>query len=282
MKFIEQCKGKDLDNVPASKLLQDGWYLSRKFDGNYVQIHKIGKEVKFYTSGNKEFFIPEVANELITLNPEDSFILECEYVGTSDGKLGDRTKACKLTTYRTNFEKKLSTQFDSRERFKAFDLIISNMSFEGREQILDSLKLGNFIDKIIYFGPMTLNEAKDTAKLWCNQGYEGCYLKQTNHLQEAGKRVNTAIKLKYRKTIDLKCISIIEGIGKYEGKIGSLVLKDSKGRIVAVGSGLSDFDRARNPEYYLNKIVEIEFEQIIDTYIQPTFIRIRDDKEIED
>lgn len=282
MNFIEQCKGKDLDNVPASKLLKDNWYLSRKFDGNYVQIHKVGKDVKFYTSGNKEFFIPEVANELVSLNPEDSFILECEYIGTSEGKLGDRTKACKLTTYRTNFEKKLGTQFDSRERFKAFDLIIPNMSFEGREQILDSLKLGNFIDKVIYFGPMTLDGAKDTAKLWCNQGYEGCYLKQISHKQESGKRVNTAIKLKYRKTIDLKCIDIIEGTGKYTNCIGSLVLKDSKGRIVAVGSGLSDTDRYRDNSYFLNKIVEMEYEQIIDTYIQPTFIRVRDDKEIED
>lgn len=280
--FIEQCKGKDIDNVPTSKLLQDNWYLSRKFDGNYVQIHKVGKDVKFYTSGNKEFFIPEVANELVALNPENSFILECEYIGTSDGKLGDRTKACKLTTYRTNFEKGLSTSFDSRERFKAFDLIIPDISFVDREQILDNLKLGNFINKVSYFGPMTLAEAKDTAKLWCNQGFEGCYIKQFTHLQEAGKRVNTAVKLKYRKTADLLCIDIIEGTGKYVGQIGSLVLKDSNGRIVAVGSGLSDYDRSRLHSYYIGKIIEIEYEQIIDTYIQPTYIRVRDDKNVSD
>ena len=47
--MIEQCKGKDLTDVPKSRLLPDGWYTSIKYDGNYVQIEKKGNEVKFYT-----------------------------------------------------------------------------------------------------------------------------------------------------------------------------------------------------------------------------------------
>lgn len=280
--MIKQCKGKDIDNVAQSMLINDGWYLSRKFDGNYVQIHKVGSTVKFFTSGEKEFFIPEVANELVALNPDNSFILECEYIGISEGKLGDRTKACKLTTYRTNFEKRLGTQFDSRERFKAFNIIIENMTFVDREAILDKLKLGNFIEKVIFFGPMTLESAKDTAKEFIKQGFEGVYLTHSTHTYKPGKRVNNAIKIKGRVTADLKCIDIVEGTGKYTGLIGSLVLKDSKGRVVAVGSGLDDNLRNKDKNYFLNKIIEIEYEQIIDTYIQPTFIRIRDDKTKED
>lgn len=281
--MIEQCKGKDLDNVPASKLLTDNYYISKKYDGNYVQIHKIGDTVRFFTSGNKEFYIPEVAHELLTLSPDDSFILEAEYIGTSKGKLGDRTKACKLTTYRTNFEKGLKTTFDSRERFKVFDVIIPrNMSFQERLRRLQSLKLGNYLEVVEYSGKYSLVMCKQIARDYANDGYEGAYIKHSGHIYLPGKRINDAIKLKYRKTADLLCIDIIKGEGKYLGMIGSLVLQDSKGRIVAVGSGLNDNDRAKDFSTFLGQVIEVEYEQIIDTYIQPTYIRIRKDKTIKE
>ena len=61
-----------------------------------------------------------------------------------------------------------------------------------------------------------------------------------------------------------------------------MVLRDKKGRIVAVGSGLDDIDRIRKYNYFLNKVIEIEYEQIMDTYIQPVVICRREDKSIED
>lgn len=276
--MITQCKGKDLDNVPVSRLEKEGYYYSTKFDGNYVQIHKVDNEVKFYTSGNKEFFIPEIAKQLIELN-DDNFIIECEYIGKSDGKLGDRVNACKLTTYRTNFEKDLITKFDTRERFKAFDLIMFNTIFEERMQLLSTLNLGDYIDIVDYGGLVTIDEAKNLANNYVKQGFEGIYLKHKDHIQWPGKRINNAIKLKpIHKTVDLVCIDIIEGEGKYVGMIGSLVLQDKAGRIVSVGSGLNDSDRSKKASEYIDKIIEIKYEQIIQTYIQPTFICIREDK----
>jgi DNA ligase-1 len=111
-----------------------------------------------------------------------------------------------------------------------------------------------------------------------NKGWEGMYLKHKTHTQRAGKRVNDAIKLKFRATADLLCVDMEPGEGKYEGMIGSLILRDSEGRLVSVGSGLNDIDRQRPDMYFINKVIEIEYEQIIDTYIQPTFVRIREDK----
>ena len=51
--MIKQCKGKDLATVPTSELLAE-YYDSIKYDGNYVQIHKNGMQVKFYTSAVKD------------------------------------------------------------------------------------------------------------------------------------------------------------------------------------------------------------------------------------
>jgi DNA ligase-1 len=211
------------------------------------------------------------------MNPSIDFILECEFIGESKGKLGDRTKCGILTTWRTEYAKGYSHNIGNN-RFKVFDIIIEGISFERRLDILKTLKLPKQIE-LVEFKLMTLSEAK---RRWLgditSHGYEGLYLKDRNHLYIPGKRVNTAIKLKKRPTIDLKCVDILEGDGKYAGMIGSLVLIDKEGRVVNVGSGLQDWERQLPKKYFIGKIIEIEYEQILDTYIQPTYIRIREDK----
>ena len=77
-------------------------------------------------------------------------------------------------------------------------------------------------------------------------------------------------------------MGITEGEGKYKGMIGSLVLQDASGRIVSVGSGLSDAYRSKASIAYIGKVIEIEYEQILDTYIQPTFVTVRLDKTKEE
>jgi len=287
--MIAQCKGKDLGKVSKSKLLQDGWYPSIKYDGNYVQIEKIGNIIKFWTSGGKQFYIDHIADELLNRNPNTDFIIECEYIGSSSGKLGDRTKAAKLTTYRTDFSKGLkSITIPGNDIFKVFDCIYykeyegqSMINFEYpfriRKQFLKLINFGTHIEAVSDFNkPFSLNTIK--LKTFIDEGYEGLYLKHEDHMYEPGKRVNTAIKLKHRPTTDLLCIGYEDGTGKYLGMIGSLILVDSYGREVSVGSGLSDHERSKDFEYFKDKIIEIEYEQIIDTYIQPTFIRVREDK----
>lgn len=282
--MIKQCKGKDLDNVSKSKLLERGWLSSIKYDGNYVQIHKQGNSVRFFTSGGKEFYHELVADSLVKNNPNLDFIIETEFIGSSQGKLGDRVKAAKLTTYRTNFEKGLANVGlnTNRDTFIVFDVIILNWTFEGRLAWLLNVFKGSEQVRLVSFEYVDkLELAKCKAKELVDLGYEGLFLKHINHVYQPGKRVNEAIKLKYRKTADLLCIDIEPGEGKYIDMIGSLVLQDKEGRTVSVGSGLDDSMRGLPKDCFINKIVEIEYEQIIDTYIQPTFVRVREDKTME-
>jgi ATP-dependent DNA ligase len=288
--MIEQCKGKDISDVPVSKL-GNLFFASVKYDGNYVQIHKTGNIVKFYTSGNKEFYIEHIADELIVGNPNIDFIIEAEYIAASAGKLGDRTQAARLTTYRTNFEKGISNKCTpGSDIFKVFDClkwldtrcnggfdINCKACFELRLEYLLDIDLGTHMEAV-GFTLGSLAECKAMAKSWAAKGYEGMYLKSPSHVYYPGKRVNDAIKLKVRPTADLLCVDIICGDGKYQGLIGSLVLKDSKGRQVAVGSGLSDADRRAGYDTYIGKVIEIEYEQILATYMQPVFVGIRADK----
>ena len=284
--MIEQCKGKDITNVAASKLYDAGWVASIKYDGNYVQIHKLGDNVSFFTSGDKQFYIPEIADYLIENNP-DNFILECEFIAETNGKLGSRVK-CSTGTLRNEFEKGIKSS--GIFKFMVFDILdyngpIMDWNYIDRIALLTngSLELHRHMHPAQILGAfLSLDRAKEIARMAVAQGYEGIYCKQSTHKYIPGKRVNEAIKIKFRPTADLRCIDVCDGEGKYSGLIGSLVLADKSGRTVQVGSGLSDWDRSQAPDYFLGKVVEIEYEQILDTYIQPTFVRIRDDKTIEE
>ena len=71
----------------------------------------------------------------------------------------------------------------------------------------------------------------------------------------------------------------MEGEGKYAGMLGALVLVDSEFRQVSVGTGFSDYERSFDPdEHFVGKVIEIKYEQIQDTYLQPSFIQVREDK----
>lgn len=286
--MIPQCKGKDLNNVPISRLLLDNWIVMNKYDGNYVQIHKVDEDIKFFTSGNKQFYLHYIAREICRIFAGHDVILEAEYIGSSEGKLGDRRFAAKLTTYRTAFEKGLTPRaVVGKDTFIVFDILKHNnniqVEFSERIKLLKSFNNYSPYVKLIDFSePMDLKSAKSLAMLSVKKGYEGCYAKQASHMNVAGTRVNTAIKLKLRPTADLLCISVAAGDGKYAGKIGSLLLKDTLGRTCKVGSGLTDTERGLPKDYFIGKIIEINYEQILDTYIQPTYVCIRADKDQSD
>ena len=102
-----------------------------------------------------------------------------------------------------------------------------------------------------------------------NKGYEGLILRYPDSAYE-WKRTNNLIKKKSLRDIILECVDVTEGTGKYEGMIGALVCegitKDSTGLIhikVKVGTGLSDFDRERDPSDYIGSRIEVFYNEIV-------------------
>ena len=280
-------KGKDFINLPAKTLNTfdtTKYLMSIKYDGNQIFIVKQGKSIRFYTSDWKEFCISLVAKELLHITQD--FIIVGEFMHNCKGKLGDRRKSAILTTYRTNFSKKLPNGVsEDRTNIKVFDLLLlegdtllNGIPAESRLITARNLLKGfNYLD-VVEQELVTGKVAKEKTKLLVGQGWEGTMLIEPGSLYMPGSRVNYAIKLKGRKTADLMCIDIELGEGKYNSLIGSLVLEDADGRRVSVGSGLDDKDRLKSFDCFIGKVIEIGYEQIMDTYIQPTFICIREDK----
>lgn len=284
---IKPQKGKDFVNLPTkivNTFDNTKYLMSIKYDGNQIFIVKQGKSIRFYTSDWKEFYISLVAKELLQVDHD--FILVGEFMHNCKGKLGDRRNSAILTTYRTNFAKYIPNGVtEDKTNIKVFDLLLlegdkllKGIPAESRlvaaRGLLSQVNYVGVVEQELVTGKVAKKKAKDLVA----QGWEGAMLIEPASLYEVAKRVNHAIKLKGRKTADLMCISIELGEGKYDSLIGSLVLEDADGRRVSVGSGLSDSDRAKSFDYFIGKVIEINYEQILDTYIQPTFNRIREDK----
>jgi len=75
------------------------------------------------------------------------------------------------------------------------------------------------------------------------------------------KRSDSILKVKVMSTCDIRVIGFEEGTGKYEGKLGALIV-DYKGFNCGVGSGFTDSDRSyiwNNKEEYLQRIIEVQY-----------------------
>jgi DNA ligase-1 len=127
------------------------------------------------------------------------------------------------------------------------------------------------------------------AKDMVNQGFEGIMIKELGAPYEC-KRNTFWMKWKPTITVDLTVVSLEEGTGRNEGRLGALVCEgtdDGKFISVNVGSGFSDEDRT---DYWNNSnlIVGRTAEVLCDAVSQnqdgsyslrfPRFVRFRDDK----
>lgn len=279
--FGEHSKGKLL-----KKILQFPMYAPLKYDGNYVVALVDRGTPTFNTSGGLEYRHLDRAGEIFYNIPDGAYFAERIW---GEGKLGDRnrcnlhgSKADQLSkghNYKVFGFVRLEDYYDGNTRI---DYESSHSALKGLFKEEDLSGLGRLCEN-----QQELDEELDKA---VGKGYEGVMAIQPKWKWSHHKttRKVTFCKYKKRPTVDLLCIGITKGEGKYEGLIGSLKLQDSKGRIVDVGSGMSDDDRGRIENHFIGKVVEVFYEQIVDTYIQPTFgseyegVLVREDKTAEE
>lgn len=116
-------------------------------------------------------------------------------------------------------------------------------------------------------------------------GEEGAIVKVAKGVWE-NKRSKYMLKMKAEETADLLCTGVIPGRGKYEGMIGALECQTREGGLeVAVGTGLTDDDRAKDPKEFINRVIEVGYNEIISArgrekkcLFLPVYKQIRYDK----
>ncbi len=269
----QQAQGKLL-----KKILNYPLMAQTKYDGNYTVTEVRDGRIRHYTSGGLVY--THTTFEPLFIGVMDGYYL-AERIA-KEGQLGQR-RYCALTGPKSN-------QKSTNHTYKVFDYITPDdyaagvSSRDYSDRYIQLCNSGIDKESIVEFDLILTKESLyEKLKEVVNNGYEGLMLYQPDFIwKDTKSRTIDLCKLKSRPTVDLLCVGTKGGEGKYEEVIGSLTLQDKKGNQVSVGSGLSDTDRNVSHTFYHGKVIEIEYEQMINTYIQPTFIRVRTDKSRED
>lgn len=302
--MIKQQKAKYTitpEQISTSELVQSRprWIVSPKYDGYqiYIQIlwnkEKQCGDVMFWTSSGKQFNLESFRVELKEYIDYDTpgWFFTAEYMYDCEGLLGDRANSAKINTLVTNYKhgRPNAPELESKSKIRVFDCMFFDEDgdleidkAEDRQYMIRQYDLadsnGDCNIQPIGYETVHTKDVPSVVKGYLKQGYEGAMLLDPDSMYMPGKRVPHLIKVKRRLDADLRCVGIKPGAGKYEGLIGALLLEDDQGRQVSVGTGLTDNDRARPHSDYIDKIIEIQYERIAKTYIQPAYICIREDK----
>lgn len=258
-----------------------------KYDGRHTTIVKHPDQtIEYFTSGGKVFELLD--DQVFGFDDTPVGVYFAEMMGEGiEGRLGERIHSGIQTTMFTNTGKGLFNKH--KPTWRIFDYI-TIADYDVGVCELPYISRWSYLKDKIPTNFLAYDMECETKAHWdmfhtkaVAEGWEGTVC--VDHLQQwkaSTSRPFTNIKRKDRKDADLLCIGVNPGTGKYEGMIGSLKLQSKTGIEVDVGSGMTDADRAGLHAYYIGSVVEIVYEQMMDTYIQPIFVRVRDDKTKED
>lgn len=120
--------------------------------------------------------------------------------------------------------------------------------------------------------------------IWAKGG-EGVVVRGSFAGYEPGKRNASMLKIKKGVSYDLIVMAVEEGTGKYQNAVGKLICHDRRGKVVKVGSGLTDAQRRAwwsswSYDEIVGKIVQIDAMAVSSKGIlrEPRFKGIRHDK----
>jgi len=133
--------------------------------------------------------------------------------------------------------------------FKAFDLPSSLGTYEVRmAQLRLHIVKSNvpWLQSVEHHQFSSQEQVDAFLSTVVNGGGEGLMLNHTNALY-LPKRTDAILKLKPKWDDEAQVVGFSQGKGKYEGLMGSLVVRMKDGREFKIGSGFSDSDRKQPP-----------------------------------
>jgi hypothetical protein len=173
-------------------------------------------------------------------------------------------------------------KFDAENDPTPYSIRVNNLADLLRKNHSDKVRL---IDTVFV---KSLEEAQQYGAEQIAKGYEGAIIKLPS-LTWSSTRSKDMLKIKEEKSVDLVCVGV-QPHSKNPSMIGSLELETADGLLrVSSGSGLTDDDRLKDPDFYIGKIVELKYNAVIkskgkDTYslFLPIFKTVRSDKSTAD
>lgn len=202
----------------------------------------------------------------------EGFMVDGELVLIKDGDTKDRQTGNGI--FNKAVRGTISKEEASNFHFIVWDLIPMEAFDAELDETPYKIRLNNLADKLRTLGEnskISLVDTKFVKTLDDVQAYyqeqlalkrEGAILKLP-YLKWENARSADMLKLKEQKTCELKCVGILPH-NKFPELIGSLELESEDGLVkVNSGSGLTDDDRKQPQEFFLNKIIEVEYNAVI-------------------
>jgi hypothetical protein len=139
--------------------------------------------------------------------------------------------------------------YDKRRSMLESMLNPARPELSGKLMVIESKRVNNF------------DEANEFYRELLARGEEGAVIKNLNGIWKNHTSPNQ-VKMKVKDPADLMCVGTVEH-KKEPGWIGALLLESSDGIIkVKTGSGLTEDDRQRPPEYYIGHVIEMEYNEV--------------------
>ena len=254
------------------KIVYDKLEAAKRRGDDTEELENIINTYLDYKNKNKEYILPRgIGNGIINSDdvPEEDLILELwdciSFEEYNQARKKDKKNPCK-TTYAERWENlKQALKFIDYPNIRLIEHKIVNNSQEVMEQ----------------------------NKIWMQQGFEGSILKDWSGVF-ADNTSKHQLKIKLKISAEMRIIGFQDGTKgtKREGKVGSIIFGNDEGTVKGRCSGFSDDELenfTNNKENYLNKIIEVEFNDLSraagnEYYAlsHPRFIEIREDKDSTD
>ncbi|MFT5702782.1 MAG: DNA ligase-1 [Rickettsiales bacterium] len=146
-----------------------------------------------------------------------------------------------------------------RIRLMIFDLPNHQGTFFERYESMKNLVIkspSKYLQLVDQFKVKDEKELMDLLDDVVKNGGEGLMLHDRNSFYEA-KRNDAIMKLKKFEDAEAKILKYFDGKGKYQGMMGSILVKNEEGRIFKIGGGFSDHDRQNPPK--IGSIITYKF-----------------------
>lgn len=266
IEFIQPMLALSSDKI-LDKIREEEYYITTKLDGLrlIVVVDGNGNKTAYSRNGLVYEGLDYLLNEL-ELDP--NMIYDGELLYSDDTLRSDERfrKTNEIVRCKGEKDKNLLTYyiFDAIHINELGELgeEVERIPYYERREHLDRLPRSIYqrIVPVLYKGKID-NKVFELLDEVVEQGAEGLMANLSTGIYEFGKRSKNILKFKKFHDVDLLCIGVEEGDGKYKGKLGK-ILVDYMGYEVGVGSGFTDEERLyfyENQDEIIGKIVQVKY-----------------------
>lgn len=295
--YSPYCRCSGYDKIGKLNF-ENGVYSQVKADGQFINVHIDSLGFVTYTTrnGNVLDFLG-VPDSRFSGLPENCVLMGEALVLDDCGVVMPRAEGNAIISKAIHGH--ISKEECARIRFELWDMVydyefrkgVSQTPYHQRFTDLSDALSGNAGAQVIETCLVSSEEeAWDHYEEVRERGLEGTILKDANAMWDDGTSP-LQVKLKAEKEAEVLITGWKPGKlgGKYANCIGSLLVRSSCGKLIGAVSGMTDEDRHKDPESFIDRVATVRFNAVsksaktdIRSFDHCRLVELRADKNVAD